>query len=303
MECVLRVPAMCGWIGERTDDLQLLDDRAGPSVVHDERQRVFVVRTNVDEMDVEPVDLGDELLYGVQFRLGLAPIVIRRPIAREFLDRGELRALRLIRDGLLFGPLRGRDAAMEVDEILFRNVDAEGSDRDPFPNWTAHSGLLSVDRASIYADEAMVEGGAHDVRLTPSLRLAQRSERRANLRREQFGLFPSGEVTAPIDLVEVGEGAVRPPDPAARGRPDLAGEGGEAHRDRDLGRSLGGRGRDSGGSVALPVRPGRRCPGAGQPVQRNVVEDVGPGEIARGLAVDEGAGDLLVAVRVVVEHP
>src|SRR3712207_9174086 len=73
--------------------------------------------------------------------------------------------------------------------------------------------------------------------------------------------------------------------------------------DRDLGRSLGGRGRDSGGSVALPVRPGRRCPGAGQPVQRDVVEDVVPGEIARRLPLDEGAGHLVVAVRVVVEHP
>src|SRR3712207_9556174 len=65
--------------------------------------------------------------------------------------------------------------------------------------------------------------------------------------------------------------------------------------DRDLGRSLGGRGRDSGGSVALPVRPGRRCPGAGQPVQRDVVEDVVPGEIARRLPLDESAGHLVVA--------
>src|ERR671912_1659667 len=64
----------------------------------------------------------------MQFRLALAPIVICGPVAREFLDRGELHALGLIRDGLLFGPLRGRDASTEVEEILFRNVDAEGAD-------------------------------------------------------------------------------------------------------------------------------------------------------------------------------
>ena len=84
-------------IGQRIDDLQLLDDRAGPSVRDDERQRVFMFRTNVNEMNVEPIDLGDEMRQGIQFRLALAPIVIRRPIAREFLHRRELHALRMHR--------------------------------------------------------------------------------------------------------------------------------------------------------------------------------------------------------------
>jgi hypothetical protein len=44
-------------IHERIDDLELLDDRAGPSVVDDDRQRILVLRTNVDEVDVQPVDL------------------------------------------------------------------------------------------------------------------------------------------------------------------------------------------------------------------------------------------------------
>jgi hypothetical protein len=48
-------------IRQRTDDLQLLDDGAGPAVVDDERQRIFMLRTNVNEMDVEPIDLGHEL--------------------------------------------------------------------------------------------------------------------------------------------------------------------------------------------------------------------------------------------------
>src|SRR5215203_5132162 len=101
-------------------------------------------------MDVQPVDLGEELRQGFQLRLALAPVVICRLIACEFLHRRERHALGLICDGLLFGPLRGRDAATEVGEFLFRNVDAEGADRDPFPNWTGHSGLLSLNRASIY---------------------------------------------------------------------------------------------------------------------------------------------------------
>ena len=49
---------MGGRIGQRVDDLQLLDDRAGPAVRDDDRQRVVMSRADVDEMNVEPVDLG-----------------------------------------------------------------------------------------------------------------------------------------------------------------------------------------------------------------------------------------------------
>jgi hypothetical protein len=52
---------MGGRIDERVDDLELLDDRAGPAVRDDERQRVLVLRADVDEVNVEPVDLGDEV--------------------------------------------------------------------------------------------------------------------------------------------------------------------------------------------------------------------------------------------------
>ena len=61
MERVRRARAMCRGIGERIDDLQLLDDRAGPPVRDDERQCIFMVRSDVNEMNVEPVDLGHEL--------------------------------------------------------------------------------------------------------------------------------------------------------------------------------------------------------------------------------------------------
>ena len=46
-----------------------------------ERQRVLVLRANVDEVDVQPVDLGDELREGVQARLARAPVVFRHPVA------------------------------------------------------------------------------------------------------------------------------------------------------------------------------------------------------------------------------
>src|ERR1700716_3675051 len=128
MESVRCARAMGCGIGEWTDDLQLLDDRAGPPVRDDERQRVFMFRTDVNEMNVEPVDLGDELRQGIEPRLRLAPVVIGLPVARELLDGGQLHALGWIRDGFLVRPAGGGDAPAQVDERVVRKIDAEGAD-------------------------------------------------------------------------------------------------------------------------------------------------------------------------------
>ncbi len=65
VEGIRCTPAMRRGIGQRLDDLQLLDDRAGPSMRDDHRQRILVLGTHVDEMNVEPVDLGDEMRQGL----------------------------------------------------------------------------------------------------------------------------------------------------------------------------------------------------------------------------------------------
>ena len=83
MEGVRCARAVRRGIGQRLDDLQLLDDRAGPAVIDDERQRVLVLRTDVDEVDVEAVDLGHELRERVQPRLARAPVVLGLPVAGE----------------------------------------------------------------------------------------------------------------------------------------------------------------------------------------------------------------------------
>jgi hypothetical protein len=77
------LPPMRGRVGEQVDDLQLLDERAGPSVADDERQRTLALRAHVDEVDVNVVDLGDELRDGVQPRLALAAVVLRPLVARD----------------------------------------------------------------------------------------------------------------------------------------------------------------------------------------------------------------------------
>ena len=91
-----------------------------------------MLRTNVNEMNVQPVDLGDEMRQGLQFRLALAPIVVFAPIIREFLNRRELDALRCIRHRFPLGPFCCVDASAQVGEICFRKTYMEWMDRAGF---------------------------------------------------------------------------------------------------------------------------------------------------------------------------
>src|SRR5215213_4841326 len=121
----------------------------------------------------------------------------------------------------------------------------------------------------------MVESGAYDVRATPSLRLAQRSERRAELLGEQLGLFPGREVTAFFDLVEIDEVGVGLIGPAARGLILLAGKHARSHRNGD---ALG----VEKATLIFPIETRRRDPRIRQPIKRDVVEDLITRQFARG---------------------
>jgi len=125
IERVLGASAVGGGIGERPDDLELLDDRARPAVGDNHRQGIWMAGANLDEMNVQPIDLGHELRQGVEFRLAFAPIVICYPIARERLHRRQSHVLRLISDCLLLRPACRADALAEVNQRLFWNVDVE----------------------------------------------------------------------------------------------------------------------------------------------------------------------------------
>lgn len=121
MKSVRCVRAMSRGIGQWTDDLHLLDDRTGPSVGDDEWQRILMFRANVDEMDIQPVNLGDELRQGIQFRFDLAPIVVVRPIVREFLHRTELHALKCVADEFPLRPLCRLYACAQFVKFSIRN--------------------------------------------------------------------------------------------------------------------------------------------------------------------------------------
>src|SRR5215217_3398172 len=145
----------------------------------------------------------------------------------------------------------------------------------------------------------MVESGAYDVRATPSLRLAQRSERRAELLGEQLGLFPGREVTAFFDLVEIDEVRVGPLGPTPRGLICLAGKDARGHRNRD---ALG----VPKATLIFPIQTRRRDARVRQPIKRDVVEDLLSRQFARGArgpVQSRADRRRLAATIIVVEKP
>ena len=78
------------------------------------------------------VDRRHELRQGVQPGLDLSPVVVRAPVANQFLQLGELHALRPIGDGLLVGPAGFVNPSPQVRYCVFGHLDAERSDRCVF---------------------------------------------------------------------------------------------------------------------------------------------------------------------------
>jgi hypothetical protein len=83
----------------------------------------------MDEMDVEPVDLGDEVRQGVQPRLALPPVVVGSPVASEVLHERQRHALRIVLDGLPVGPTRGGDPRTQILEVRLGGLECERPDR------------------------------------------------------------------------------------------------------------------------------------------------------------------------------
>ena len=112
-----------GRIGERPDDLQVLDDRARPPVGHHERHRVRVPRAHVQEVDVDAVDLRAEPGHRVEPGLRRAPVVAVRPVGAQLAQVGERHAVGRI--GLGARPAHAREALAQVAEPRVGNVDPE----------------------------------------------------------------------------------------------------------------------------------------------------------------------------------
>jgi hypothetical protein len=106
-----------GGIRQRIDDLQLLDDRAGPTMRDDERQGVLMFRADMDEVNVEPIDARDEIRQRVELRLDLAPVRTPPPNTARALE-----SLRVARLAIGPRPFRGRASGSRLSAGAIRLV-------------------------------------------------------------------------------------------------------------------------------------------------------------------------------------
>ena len=128
MEGVGGIAAVRGGVGERPDDLQELDDGAGPAVGQQERAGVRLGRADVQKVDADAVDFGPELRMRVDARLRRPPVILVPPIGAELPHVRERNALRPVVDQLRFGKARAGEALAQVLEFGVADFDAVRSD-------------------------------------------------------------------------------------------------------------------------------------------------------------------------------
>src|ERR1700733_5005597 len=97
----------------------------------------LLLRSFLDEMNVETIDLGYEIRQGVHFCFDLAPVILCRPIARERLDRRELYSLGCICNRFALRPLCRVDAPAQFDQFRFRNIYMKRTNRILATCWLA----------------------------------------------------------------------------------------------------------------------------------------------------------------------
>src|SRR6185437_4951226 len=125
----------------------------------DDGQRIGMLRANLNEVNVKPVDFRDELRQRIQLLFYFPPVVTRVPVTRESLHRHELHALRWVLDCLALGPSGGANAPLHIDKLSFGHVNTKGANRSI---WRADRLRDFGDRASRFgeSDSAQSTGRA-----------------------------------------------------------------------------------------------------------------------------------------------
>src|SRR4029077_18683704 len=104
------------------DALHELHDRSRPSVRENDRQRVLVRGTHVNEMNANPVDLSTVLREGIEASLEPAPVVLVAPIDDQRLSLLEGCALRPVTDGFPLWPPSVGKSLFEIVQRCLRYV-------------------------------------------------------------------------------------------------------------------------------------------------------------------------------------
>ena len=128
MEGVFGSSPMRHRIAQRADHTHELDHRAWPAMGQQQWHRTGLWRADMEEMNVEPIDLGDELPQSVEPRLASPPVIARAPIGGEILQHGQRRTLRPVVDRLALGPTGRVEPAVKVVDLVLRDRERERTD-------------------------------------------------------------------------------------------------------------------------------------------------------------------------------
>ena len=63
MKCVLRSASICGWINQKSDDVEKFDDGSWPAMSDDQRQGIQVRRPQMEEMHSKIMRHDDSLNF------------------------------------------------------------------------------------------------------------------------------------------------------------------------------------------------------------------------------------------------
>ena len=170
VERIRCIAAVGGGVGQGPDNLQELDDGAGPAMREDQGLGVVLGRANVQKVDVHTVDVGDELWQCIDARLHHPPVVALPPVRAELLHVGEGDALTPVGNRLGLRPPRARQPLFEVPKGRVGNLNLER--------------LYGIRHDSQSSSYAQIQRYSHDDRITQSGRCAVANRR--SLERRYF---------------------------------------------------------------------------------------------------------------------
>src|SRR5258708_34627688 len=117
---------MCRRVHHRSDDLDELDDRSWPAMSKYDWQGIRVLRSHVNEVNPETVNLRPKPWQPIESALYTTPIVASAPVFNEGLCFGQRRTLGPIRYRFLVRPPSIGKSPFEIVQRCLRYMDLEG---------------------------------------------------------------------------------------------------------------------------------------------------------------------------------
>src|SRR5581483_3957641 len=128
VECERGIGSCCSRVGQRSDDVGVLQHSPWPAMTENERNGVRLSGADVQEMHPLSVDGRDELREGVELGFGRTPVIARLPVLSKLTDVTAWYSVvpRHFRHDA--DPSGAGQPLMQIVEIVLRDVNEERLD-------------------------------------------------------------------------------------------------------------------------------------------------------------------------------